>query len=316
MAATSLAIKPDTADVLTGVLGTLRLEGRVYCRTEFSAPWSVEFPPGDFAHFHAVERGGGWFRLKGERRAHAIAAGDLVVVAHGQGHVLCDDPRTKPLPLERLAETAAPDARVLRHGGRGAETHMTCGSFRFADRGRNPILRLLPPVIRVRARDGSAGGWLEPTLALLAHEARHARQGSGTILTRLTDVIFVQAVRSWVEEQPAGGAGWLGALRDPQVGAALGLIHREPERAWTVAGLAAEVGMSRSPFAAKFTELVGEPPLAYVTAWRMQVAAGLLRDGLPVAEVAARVAYESEAAFSRAFKRWRGASPSAYRHVA
>jgi AraC-like DNA-binding protein len=105
-------------------------------------------------------------------------------------------------------------------------------------------------------------------------------------------------------------------LRDPQVGAALGLIHREPEREWTVAGLAAEVGMSRSPFAAKFAELVGEPPLAYLTAWRMQVAAGLLRDGLPVAEVAARVGYESEAAFSRAFKRWRGESPSAYRRVA
>lgn len=315
----SLAYKANSADVLTDVLGTLRLKGRVFCSSEFSAPWSMKLPPSNFAHFHVVERGGGWLKLHGEEGTVPLASGDLVVVPHGRGHVLSDSPKTKPVPLDKLLARKSAEQHILRHGGGGAQTHMICGSFEFENATENPVLSLLPPLIHIRSYGGGGGGgraseWLELTLKLLAHEARHARQGSGTVITRLTDIIFVQAVRAWIEDQPLDQGGWLGALRDLQIGAALGLIHRVPERAWSVARLAGEVGMSRSPFAAKFTALVGVPPLSYLSRWRMQLAASLLQnEKLNISEVAARVGYDSEAAFSKAFKRRFGLAPSAYR---
>ncbi len=149
---------------------------------------------------------------------------------------------------------------------------------------------------------------------MLAYEARHRRPGSETLIARLIDIILVQAVRAWVEEQPHDQGAWLGALRDPQIGVAIGLIHREPQRNWSVSALAREVGMSRSIFASKFSSLVGEPPLTYLTRWRLWQASRLLAEGgLSVGEAALRVGYESEAAFSKAFKRRFGQSPIAYR---
>jgi AraC-like DNA-binding protein len=149
---------------------------------------------------------------------------------------------------------------------------------------------------------------------LLAAETRTPRAGTETIVTRLTDVVFVQLLRAWVERLPTGEGGWLGAMRDPQIGAALGLIHREPQRPWTIAALAAAVGSSRSPFASRFSSLVGEPPLAYLTRWRMQSATTMLNDGgLTVSEIAERVGYDSVPAFSKAFKRRLGRSPSSWR---
>jgi AraC-like DNA-binding protein len=199
----------------------------------------------------------------------------------------------------------------MRHGGGGAVSYFTCGSFEFQSPAESPLLSLLPPLIHIR---GEAEEWLASALQLLVYEARHARPGAKAMISRLTDVIFVQAVRIWMANQPADEAGWLGALRDPRIGAALGLIHRAPERAWSVSALAREVAMSRSPFAARFTALVGEPPLAYLTRWRMHLAMSLLRsDTLSVSEVARRVGYESAAAFSKAFKRRFGLAPGASR---
>ncbi|HSG39546.1 MAG TPA: AraC family transcriptional regulator, partial [Thermoanaerobaculia bacterium] len=158
--------------------------------------------------------------------------------------------------------------------------------------------------------------WLGMTLRFLAAEARHPRPGAETLISRLTDVIFVQALRAWIESQPEGTGGWLGALRDRQTAAALGHIHREPERDWSVVSLASAVGMSRSSFASRFTALVGETPLAYLTRWRMHLASDLLRSrGLSVSQIAGRVGYESEAAFSKAFKREVGVPPGALRRV-
>jgi AraC-like DNA-binding protein len=156
--------------------------------------------------------------------------------------------------------------------------------------------------------------WLQMTLRLLTTEMQNSRPGSETLVTRLLDIIFVQALRTWIESLPPEQNGWLSALRDPKIGTALGLMHREPQRSWSVETLASEVAMSRSPFAARFTALVGEPPLAYLTGWRMHLAETLLtRDGLNVGEVAGRIGYESEAAFSKAFKRHFGQSPLAHR---
>jgi AraC-like DNA-binding protein len=313
----SLIVKVESADVLTEVLSTLGIEGRVFCRSELSAPWSLALSPGGFAHFHVLERGEAWIRPEGESAAIPLASGDLVILSHGGGHVLCDNPQTPPVPLDRLLPENQAGHPVIRHGGGGAETQLICGSFQFENAVESPLLSLLPSLIHLRGHGSEAEEWLASTLRLLAFEARQARPGAKAVISRLTEIIFVQAVRAWMENQPAGQGGWLGALRDPQIGAALELIHREPERSWSVSTLAREVAMSRSPFAARFTALVGEPPLAYLTRWRMHRAARLLQsDNLPVGEVAERVGYESAAAFSKAFKRRFDMAPSAYRHAA
>ncbi|MGH9844109.1 MAG: AraC family transcriptional regulator [Blastocatellia bacterium] len=312
----SLTLKSNGADVLTDVLNKLRIRGRVFCSTDLSAPWAMSIEPDNLAHFHVVESGGGWLKLAGAKKALPLASGDLALIPHGQGHILCGGSKTKPVPLERLLKNRPPGQQNLRHGGGGDETHMICGSFEFERGVENPLLQLLPPLIHIRGYRGRTSEWLELTLKLLANEARQARQGSEAILTRLSDVVFVQAVRAWIEEQPEDQGGWLGALRDPKIGAALALIHREPERTWSVASLSSEVGMSRSLFAARFTAKVGQAPLSYLTRWRMQLAADLLRDGqLTVREVAGRAGYESEPSFSKAFKRQFGVSPGAYRRI-
>jgi AraC-like DNA-binding protein len=186
--------------------------------------------------------------------------------------------------------------------------------FQIVNGDYNPLLAVLPPLIHIPSGREQLEGWLEPTLKMLANEARHPRPGSETLVACLIDMILVRAVRVWVEEQPQNRGGWLGALRDPQIGAALGLIHREPQRDWSVSALAREVAMSRSIFAARFSSLVGAPPLTYLARWRLWQASRLLaEENLSVGETALRVGYESEAAFSKAFKRHFGQPPLAYR---
>lgn len=312
----------EQTDVLTDVLGTLRPRGRVFCVSEFSAPWSMSLARSPYAHFHVIERGAAWIRVQGESQAVALTSGDLVIVPHGRGHTLSNGPRTRPLPLKDLVKSGSGGCNVIRHGGGGAQTLMTCGSFQFEAAAGNPLLELLPAVIHIHGGHGQMAEWLEPTLRLLAHEARTPRPGSEMIITRLIDVIMVQAIRAWLAQQPfpaegqakQNGIGWLGALRDKQIGAALGLLHRQPHQRWSIEQLARQVGMSRSPFAAKFTRLVGEPPLTYLTRWRMHLAATLLRDeGESVGKVAGQVGYESEAAFTKAFKRAHGVAPVNWR---
>ena len=219
----------------------------------------------------------------------------------------------------RDGRPAGERGRLRPHAGRGrgAETQLVCGSFRFERRDAHPLVELLPPLIHLRPAETPAAEWLEATLRFLAWETREAKPGTETIVSRLTDVIFVLVLRAWIESVPEGRGGWMGALRERHVGAALAHIHRSPERDWTNASLAEAVGMSRSRFAARFTALVGEPPLTYLSRWRLETAAGLLQDGtLGLGEIASRVGYESEAAFSKAFRRRFGAPPGAYRRSA
>ena len=305
----------DAADVLTTVMDAVRLRSRVFCRSELKAPWGMALQRSDYAHFHVIERGGAWLRVEG-REPVALAGGDLVVVPHGTGHTLADSLATKSRPLTEMAGRRGSEGGcvVMRGGGAGAETRLVCGSFRFERRDAHPLLELLPPLIHLRPAETPAAEWLEATLRFLSWETRESKPGTETIVSRLTDVVFVQVLRAWIESLPEGQGGWMGALRDRQVGAALALVHRSPERDWTNAALAEAVGMSRSRFAARFTALVGEPPLAYVTRWRLETAAGLLRDSaLSLAELAQRVGYDSEAALSKAFRRRFGAPPGAYR---
>src|SRR5215510_6480052 len=307
--------RSSVTDVLTTVIETLRVRGSVFCRSELRSPWGMSLQARGVAHFHVVERGRCVLRLRGMRHPVHLDTGDLVMVPRDGGHVLSDPevvPARAMIAVEELDSHGA--CRYLCNAGRGVETRLICGAFRFERDHVHPLLSLLPPLIHLPSADGHVPEWLEATVRLLAAETRAPRAGTETIVTRLTDVIFVQLLRAWAEKLPVGQGGWLGALRDPQIGAALGLVHREPHKPWTIATLAAAVGSSRSPFAARFRELVGEPPLAYLTRWRMQSAAALLGDGrLTVAEIADRVGYESSPAFSKAFKRRTGASPFSWR---
>ena len=240
--------------------------------------------------------------------------GDLALVTGGGGHALRDEPGSAApdiLDLER--ELVSERYEILRHGGGGAPSQLLCGAVRFDHPAARTLVDILPPVIKIAADSGR----MQTTLALLAAEARDLQPGGEAVITRLGDILVIQAIRAWLETDPGARTGWLGALQDPQIGRAIMLIHSEPARDWTVASLAAELAMSRSAFAARFTALVGEPAMQYVTRWRMQVGLHALKDeGATVGELADRLGYRSEAAFARAFKRVMGIPPGAVRRAA
>jgi AraC-like DNA-binding protein len=311
----SRAHKVTGFDVLGDVLGGLGLRTRVFCHLEVSAPWSVTIGETDLAHFHVVQRGGCWLeRAKGPPRA--LASGDLVVVQRGGPYQLADRPGRKGTPLDRLFP-ASPAGRctLVRHGGDGATSLLVCGSFSFEHPDSHPVLPLLPDVLHLQAGEETSE-WLESLPRFLAAEALANRPGSATILSRLTDVLFVQVVRAWLSTQP-DEPSWLRALNDPRLARALAALHEDPGRDWSVGNLAAHAAMSRSPFSSRFTSVVGEPPYAYVARVRMERAARMLREGRKtLAEVAAAVGYESESSFSRVFKRHFRASPGIFRQKA
>src|SRR5215831_13419027 len=303
-------------DVLADVLDSLKLRGRFFCRCELSAPWAIGFGAGFFSHFHVITSGSCWLKLEDGSAPVGLEEGDLVLVMpRGAGYHICDDPRTPPIPLTQLIGTSQGGLRaVIRHGEGGREPGLICGAFEFRGARADACLAVLPQWIRVSKSETHSNQWLSATLRFLQSETHDPGLGSETIIARLIDVIFVEAIRAWLKDQPQGAAGWLGALRDPSIGAALGLIHKSPEKRWTVAMLAAQVGMSRSPFAARFMALVGQSPMSYLKRWRLQRAAQLLQDHkLSLSDIAERVGYESSAPLSRVFKREFGVSPAQYR---
>lgn len=303
-------------DVLADVMRTLHFEGYVACQSTFGAPWGLGIPATDGASFHIVDRGGCLLELEGERRTVALAAGDMVVVTRRRGHRLVSAPGARVRMLPDVLHERGPDrSKPLKLGGDGPGTTLTCGSFRMKDGGgRHPLFSLLPPVMHVRGESGRTVPWLEATMRFITQEAGIRRIGGEAIVSKLIDVLFVQALRAWLETAPERAGGWLGALRDPQIGTALALMHERPAESWSVATLASAAGMSRSAFAARFTALVGQAPLEYLTRWRMQLATAMLRDSQSsLAQVAERVGYASEVAFHRAFRREMGRTPGSLR---
>jgi AraC-like DNA-binding protein len=301
------------ADPLGEALHFLRMDGAFYCRSELSAPWGLTLPPmPGCLWFHVVTSGR--CRLEVEGEDHWVLPGDLALVTDGGGHVLRDEPGSDApgiLDLER--ELVSERYEILRHGGGGAPSQLLCGAVRFDHPAARNLVDILPTVIKLNAD----AGWMQTTLALLAVEARDLQPGGEAVITRLADILVIQAIRAWLQTDPSAQTGWLGALQDPQIGHAITLIHRDPARDWTVASLADELAMSRSAFAARFTELVDEPAMQYVTRWRMQVAVNSLKEeGATVAELASRLGYRSEAAFARAFKRVIGMPPGAVKRAA
>lgn len=302
-------------DPLGEALHVLRMSGTFYCRSELTAPWGLELPPEpDSMWFHVVNSGRGQLEVDGAEPV-VLQAGDFALVPHGDGHRLCSEPGAPTAPVEHLPHDYESDRyAILRHGGGGAPTSLVCGTVRFGHPAARNLVELLPRTVVVEAVESPQREWMQSTLQLIAAEARTLRPGGEAVITRLSDILVIQAVRSWIANDPAGSSGWLRALQDPQIGRAISLVHRDPARAWTVASLARELAMSRSAFAARFTRLAGEPVMHYVTRWRMHVALDRLReDGVAVAELASDLGYDSEAAFSRAFKRTIGVSPGAVR---
>ena len=303
------------ADPLGEALHFLRMSGAFYCRSELTAPWGLTLPPmPGYMWFHAPTSG--QFVLESQDAdEQLLRTGDFALVPHGEGHVLRSD-ATAPAPgiLELEREQVSDRYEILRHGGGGTPATLICGAVRFDHPAARNLVAILPAAIRLEAAGSSQPEWMQATLRLMAAEASELRPGGEAVITRLADILVVQAIRSWLETDPAAQTGWLGALQDRQIGRAIALIHREPARPWTVASLARELSMSRSAFAARFTDLVGEPVMHYVARWRMQVALGSLRDGdATVGEVAYQLGYKSEAAFARAFKRVIGVPPGAVR---
>jgi AraC-like DNA-binding protein len=306
------------ADPLGEALHFLRMNGAYYCRSELTAPWGIALPPmPGYVWFHVVTSGRLWLET-GRDDERWIGPGELALVPRGDGHVLRSEPGARaPGILELEREAVSDRYEILRHGGGGAPTGLICGAVRFAHPAAGNLVGILPRTMHVEAFGPPGPEWIQSTLRLMASEAAELRPGGEAVITRLGDILVIQAIRAWLESNPAGQRGWLRALRDPQIGRAIAQIHRDPARSWTVASLARELPMSRSAFAARFTELVGEPVMTYVTRWRMEVAVAALREeGATVGQLADRLGYRSEAAFSRAFKRTVGVAPGSIRRSA
>jgi AraC-like DNA-binding protein len=310
------AVNPwKSVDPLGEALHFLRMSGVFYCRSEFTAPFGLALPPfEDCMMFHVVTSGECRLEVAGAE-PHVLKPGDLALVPHGEGHKLLSKAGVRAEGLFDLHRDEVSDRyEILRHGGGGAQVTVMCGLVRFDHPAAHQLIRLLPKVIHVSLTTAPEAEWVQSTLRLMMAEAREIRAGGETVITRLADILVVQAIRLWITTDPAARNGWLGALRDKQIGRALALIKRDPTRNWTVVDLARKVGMSRSAFAARFTQLVGQPAMQYVTQWKMHTAQMWLKeDGATLSEMANRLGYESEAAFSRAFKRFTGVSPGAVR---
>jgi AraC-like DNA-binding protein len=317
LAAHTRAMSWESVDPLGEALHFLRMSGTFYCRSEFTAPWGLALPPMESSMmFHVVTAGECWLEVDGAK-SRLLRPGDLALVPHGEGHRLVSEIGAPAaglfdLPRELLSERY----EVLRHGGGGTPTTLICGAVRFDHPAAQHLVKLLPRMISIDAWSSPEMEWIQSTLRFIAAEARELRAGGETVITRLADILVIQAIRSWIASDPKAQTGWLGALRDKQIGRAVAAIHGDPGHNWTVASLASKVGMSRSAFSARFTELVGEPAMRYAVRWQMNTALMWLKsDDVTLADVADRLGYESEAAFSRAFKRFIGVSPGAARRT-
>jgi AraC-like DNA-binding protein len=314
------------SDTLSDVLRAVRLTGAVFFTVDASAPWVTETPaareiaagiiPGaeHVIHYHVVTSGSCWGGIVGQPPIH-LEAGDVIVFPQGDTHVMSSAPGMRGTPdptLYRRSETQLPIPFRAKGGG-GAPAEVICGFLGCDARPFNPLLATLPRVIHVR-RNGDEGGVIAQFVRLALAETAARRAGGECMLARLSELLFVEVVRRYLTTLPPENVGWLSGLRDESVGRALARLHDRPAHPWSLEDLAREVGMSRSALAERFAHFVGVPPMQYLAQWRMQLAASLLSGtAIGMAELADRVGYGSEAALSRAFKRWVGVAPSLWR---
>jgi AraC-like DNA-binding protein len=296
-------------DTLSRVLQDLHLEEVQSGRGELHHPWGIAFAPERAMRLHVVAAGRCWIQARGEVWL-ALEAGDAVLLPHGTGHALCSAKRGRTTPLDRIPKQYVGDGVFRMHArGAGSTTLLFCCTVALRAPGVQPLLELLPSqlVLRAAANDDPV---LLVLLETMTKEVREERIGSATILSRLADVVVTRVVRGWAEDHTEETSGWLAAIHDPKIGRALAAVHREPGKKWSIETLAKQARASRSDFAERFTRLVGVPPARYLTRLRMHIASAWFRaERLSVAEAADRAGYDSEASFSRAFKRHVGVSP-------
>ncbi|WP_164935529.1 AraC family transcriptional regulator [Bradyrhizobium guangzhouense] len=298
-------------DILAQVLDRVRLGGTLLFHFELGHPWNLELPARPYALFHYLSRGSATLALaQGEEIR--MTEGDFVVITRGEPHVFYSDRRAEPLRITDI-DRASSRFGVIRHGSRVKPlSTMICGNFTVSRPMFGSVMELLPPVLLLKP--AADGGWLEAILRRMVSESALERPGQRVALSRLTEVLFVEVLRSWISSLAPGQGGWLGAISDPHIGPALKLIHENPERPWTLSDLGRRVGLGRSAFSARFTRLVGQSMQRYVIERRMSEAAFLLETSdESIARIASRVGYETAAAFSKLFHRHHGESPGRYR---
>ncbi len=316
-------------DALSEVLRAVRLTGGVFLDAEFSAPWCVgaSIGPEDCRAFgipserviatHYVLEGTVRLGLDGEPPVE-LGTGDLVLLPRNEPHRLASDLSLAPVSADVLIQPPGGENALaaIRYGGGGERSHIVCG-FLASDLPENPLFASLPRVLTLRSGQTSARDWIASSFRFAAAELAAGRPGSDTILAKLSELLFVEAVRSCIAALTPDRTGWLAGLRDPHVASALALLHGRVAHAWTVDSLAREVGLSRSALGARFAALLGEPPMRYLARWRMQLASLRLREcHASLAQIGAEVGYNSEAAFNRAFKRELGVPPATWRRAA
>ncbi|OBB96486.1 AraC family transcriptional regulator [Mycobacterium sp. 852002-40037_SCH5390672] len=293
-------------DVLSDVIASVRTGRPHSSRTTKRAPWGAWFEASSGAGFHVMLAGTGWLIPQGKDPI-PLGVGDVVFAARGVAHGLADSPST---PLEVSNTVMLNEIKPAQADGE-ASAVMLCGAYRMDGARSHPMLDELPDIIHLPARLGQRAP-LRGAIDLLAAEMEHPGPGTDAVVPALLDTLLLFLLRAWYDEHPA--SGWAQALGDPQIGAALRAIHDDPARPWTVQELGVTAGLSRAAFARRFTELVAQPPMAYVTWWRLTTAARLLTSGdAPLASIAKQVGYTSEYAFANAFKREYGTAPGRYR---
>jgi AraC-like DNA-binding protein len=313
-------------DVLSEVLRVVRLQGALFYNGEFSSPWSVyaassrglaQYFGTDTEHiivYHLLTEGRAAVRLENSGRL-TLAAGDIVMIPHGDKHVI--ENGTAPQTIdddEHLGEVLSQGLKLWRVGGGGEVTKFVCGYMACDPRLSQVFLSGLPPIFKVSIRNDAAGRWVENSIRFSVDQANRSTPGGEAVLAKLSEVLFVETLRAYIAQLPPGHTGWLGGARDSEVGKALALMHKNPAHPWSIAALAKEAGISRSVLAERFRQYLNQSPMAYLTQWRLQLAAQMLTStSYSVAQIAAEVGYESEPAFNCAFKREFEVPPARFR---
>lgn len=335
-------------DVLSDVLRVVRLTGSIFFTADLYAPWSVSSPhPEELLRsmpteaecvslFHIITEGGCWFKTD-ENKTILLKQGSVIIFPHGRAHIMGSDIHSTPVSVMKLLKKIKELPGItIEYGGKGPKTQFVCG-YLLCDQRFNPLLGAIPDVIIVSPHKENEIGqesensnellqntlsiesdsWLGLTLKHLAEEVRKNNEGGATLITRLTELMYVEVLRRYMKSLPPKSKGWLAGIRDPEIGKALKYLHNYPDKKWDVEQLASQAGVSRSAFAQRFTDLIGMSPIQYLTGWRMQLARNLLlQPNLSIAMVAEKVGYDSDIAFSRAFKRYVGTPPAEWKEQA
>ncbi|MET0813630.1 MAG: AraC family transcriptional regulator [Pseudoxanthomonas sp.] len=314
-------------DALSETLRVVHLVGAIFIQGKFTAPWCYQSQRADTAApllepgaervviFHLITEGECYVELDGQPPMKLIA-GDAVLFPQGDAHRMTSEPGLPPAAGGRLSAVLTRRPRTLIYGGGGAATRLVCGYLACDARLAQMLLAGLPPVVRVNVRGSNAGMWLEASVRYALAEARSPRPGGAGVLAKLSEVLFIEVLRLHMNEHHEGRTGWLAGLSDRIVGGALNAMHQRPAHAWTLEELARSAGSSRSVLAERFQQLVGSSPMQYLTQWRMLLAANLLcRSNAPLMRIAEDVGYQTDTAFSRAFRREYGLPPAAWRRT-